>query len=88
MATRELVRELWPVVEKAYRWCLTTETDGDGLIENTSGGLGAIEVGELREGIHQDIYLAAVVGRSPSSHAGTGPFHGYGYDCGRGQEAS
>ncbi len=56
----DLVRELWPAVEKAYRWCLTTETDGDGLMENTSGGLGAIEVGELREGMHQDIYLAAL----------------------------
>jgi hypothetical protein len=56
----ELVRELWPVVEKAYRWCLTTETDGDGLMENKSRGLGHIELGELREGIHQDIYLAAL----------------------------
>jgi glycogen debranching enzyme len=55
-----LMEELWPSVEKAYRWCLTTETDGDGIIENTSGGLGAIEVGELGEDIHQDIYLAAV----------------------------
>jgi len=39
---------------------LSTETDGDGLIENTTGGLGAIEVGAIGEGIHEDIYLAAV----------------------------
>jgi hypothetical protein len=57
---KALLEDLWPSVEKAYRWCLTTETDGDGIIENTSGGLGAIEVGELGEDIHQDIYLAAV----------------------------
>jgi len=55
-----LIRELWPAFERAYRWCLTVETDGDGIIENTTGGLGAIEVGGLGEGIHQDIYLAAV----------------------------
>jgi len=55
-----LVRELWQNVQGAYRWCLSVETDGDGLIENTTGGLGAIEVGGLGEGIHQDIYLAAV----------------------------
>lgn len=56
----DLVRELWPALESAYAWCLTTETDGDGIIENTSGGLGAIEVGAIGEQIHQDIYLAAV----------------------------
>ena len=55
-----LLRELWPAFMKAYGWCLSVETDGDGIIENTTGGLGAIEVGGLGEGIHQDIYLAAV----------------------------
>jgi hypothetical protein len=55
-----LVRELWPAYERAYHWCLSVETDEDGIIENTTGGLGAIEVGGLGEGIHQDIYLAAV----------------------------
>ena len=56
----DLLRELWPAFERAYRWCLSVETDGDGIIENTTGGLGAIEVGGLGEGLHQDIYLAAV----------------------------
>lgn len=55
-----LVDELWPAFLAAFEWCLSVETDGDGLIENTTGGLGAIEVGGLGEGIHQDIYLAAV----------------------------
>jgi hypothetical protein len=57
---QELVQELWGAFRTAYRWCLSVETDGDGIIENTTGGLGAIEVGGLGEGIHQDIYLAAV----------------------------
>jgi hypothetical protein len=57
---QKLLRELWPAFRKAHAWCLSVETDGDGIIENTSGGLGAIEVGGLGEGIHQDIYLAAV----------------------------
>ena len=55
-----LVRDLWPVIEGAYAWCLSTETDGDGIIENTTGGVGAIEVGAIGERLHQDIYLAAV----------------------------
>ncbi len=55
-----LLADLWPAYRKAYEWCLSVETDGDGIIENTTGGLGAIEVGGLGEGLHQDIYLAAV----------------------------
>lgn len=55
-----LLRELWPAYRKAWEWCLTAETDGDGIIENTVGGYGAIEVGGLGEGLHEDIYLAGV----------------------------
>jgi glycogen debranching enzyme len=55
-----LVRDLWPAIQRAYAWCLTTETDGDGIIENTTGGTGAIEVGAIGEALHQDIYLAGV----------------------------
>lgn len=55
-----LLEELWVDVVEAYRWCLTVETDGDGIIENTTGGLGAVEVGAIGAEIHQDIYLAGV----------------------------
>jgi glycogen debranching enzyme len=55
-----LVRELWPAISKAYRWCTGHDGDGDGLVENTTAGLGAIEVGEIGADIHQDVYLAAV----------------------------
>ncbi|WP_423926370.1 amylo-alpha-1,6-glucosidase [Candidatus Palauibacter sp.] len=56
----ELLRELWPAYRRAWAWCLTAETDGDGIIENTVGGLGAVEVGGLGAALHQDIYLAGV----------------------------
>ena len=56
----ELLRELWPAYRRAWAWCLTAETDGDGIIENTVGGLAAIEVGGLGAALHQDIYLAGV----------------------------
>jgi hypothetical protein len=55
-----LLAELWPAVQRAWAWCLSVDTDGDGLIENTTGGLGAIEVGAIGEDIHEDVYLASV----------------------------
>ena len=55
-----LLGELWPAARKAWAWCLTHDSDGDGIIENTSAGLGAIEVGAIGEDVHQDVYLAAV----------------------------
>ena len=55
-----LLEELWPAYRRAFEWCLSAETDGDGIIENTVGGLGAVEVGGLGAALHQDIYLAGV----------------------------
>ena len=55
-----LVEELWPAYRRAWEWCLSAETDGDGIIENTVGGLAAVEVGGLSAAIHQDVYLAGV----------------------------
>jgi glycogen debranching enzyme len=57
---RELLDELWPAAERAYRWTITRDTDGDGLIESGPENLGAIEVGQLGEDLHEDIYVAAV----------------------------
>jgi len=56
----QLVRDLWPALRRAYAWSLTRDTDGDGLIENGPGNLGAIEIGELGADLHEDIYVAAV----------------------------
>jgi hypothetical protein len=64
-----LLDALWPAAQKAWAWCLPHDTDGDGLIENTSAGLGAIEVGAIGEEIHQDVYLAAVFARAAAAMA-------------------
>jgi glycogen debranching enzyme len=61
--------ELWPAAQKAWAWCLPHDTDGDGIIENTTGGLGAIEVGAIGDEIHQDVYLAAVFTRAAAAMA-------------------
>ncbi|MFB0519771.1 MAG: amylo-alpha-1,6-glucosidase, partial [Acidobacteriota bacterium] len=50
----------WASLKRAYQYCLTTDTDGDGLMENSKAGLGAVEVGSLLKGIHQEIYLAGL----------------------------
>ena len=49
-ADDDLLRELWPAYRRAWAWCLSAETDGDGIIENTVGGLGAVEVGGTGRG--------------------------------------
>ncbi|HZS08447.1 MAG TPA: amylo-alpha-1,6-glucosidase [Blastocatellia bacterium] len=56
---KELIEELWPVLKKAWQFCIDNDADGDGIIENSKAGLGASELGSLLEGLHQDIYLAA-----------------------------
>ncbi len=54
------VRGLWPSIVRAYAWSHATDTDGDGLMENSRAGAGAIEVGDLGIGVKSDIYMAAV----------------------------
>lgn len=53
------VRERWPSLRRAYLWSKATDADGDGLMDNTKAGLGALEFGSLT-GIQTDIYLSAV----------------------------
>ena len=52
-------RVAWPSARKAYRWCLSTDRNGDGFMDNRAAGLGALEYGSLT-GIQTDVYLAAV----------------------------
>jgi hypothetical protein len=59
----DFLRESWPSLRRAYTWCLTTDADGDGLMDNFKAGLGALEFGSLT-GIQTDIYLAAVWARA------------------------
>ncbi|MGH7539082.1 MAG: MGH1-like glycoside hydrolase domain-containing protein [Gemmatimonadales bacterium] len=53
------LEERWPELERAYRFCLETDTDDDGLIENSRVGHGWIEMGPL-SGAHVTLYLASV----------------------------
>ncbi len=55
----DFLRESWPSLKRAYMWSRATDTDGDGLMENTKAGLGASELGSLREASGVDIFLAS-----------------------------
>ena len=57
---RAWIDSVWPKLMLAYRWSKATDTDGDGLMENPPSGAGAIEVGNLGDSLHTDIYLAGV----------------------------
>ncbi len=56
----EFLRQSWPSMLAAFRYAATTETDGDGLVENSLGGLGALEVGVLLQDLKTDIYVAGL----------------------------
>jgi hypothetical protein len=55
----EFIKKSWNSLKKAYEWCLSTDANGDGLMDNKKAGLGALEYGALT-GIETDIYLGAV----------------------------
>jgi glycogen debranching enzyme len=59
-ADTAFVRGSWDAVRDAYAWGLKNDSDGDLIVDNTAAGLGAVEVGAIGEGLHQDIYLAGV----------------------------
>ena len=55
-----LARDFWPSIRKAYDYCASADEDGDGLMDNTLAGLGAVEVGTLRrDDVLTDVYLGA-----------------------------
>jgi hypothetical protein len=46
---------------KAYDYCASTDEDGDGLMDNTKAGAGAVETGALRRrDVLTDVYLGTV----------------------------
>lgn len=55
----EFLIESWPSIVKAFHFCLSTDRDQDGLIENTIDGHGWIEGGKLY-GSHAELYLNAI----------------------------
>lgn len=54
----DFIRKHRDAITRAYRFCLETDSDGDGLIENSRVGHGWIEHGPLG-GAHVTLYLAA-----------------------------
>ncbi len=55
----DFIRSSWASLQRAYDWCLTTDADSDGLMDNSKAGLGALEFGSLID-IQTDVYLGAV----------------------------
>lgn len=54
----EFIKSQWPHIKKAIDFCRSTDTDGDGLIENTGVGHGWQEAYQLH-GAHTEVYLAS-----------------------------
>jgi glycogen debranching enzyme len=52
----EFIRQAWDSIVKAYRFSAATDTDGNGLIENTNVGHGWVEGGALHPA-HEEVYL-------------------------------
>jgi glycogen debranching enzyme len=55
-ADRAFIEAAWPSVLKAYRFSAATDTDGNGLIENTNVGHGWVEGGALYPP-HEEMYM-------------------------------
>jgi glycogen debranching enzyme len=55
----EFIRKHWESLLKAYRFTAKTDTDGNGLIENTGVGHGWVEGGALYPP-HEEIYMQGV----------------------------
>ncbi len=56
---REFIKANWDSIVKAYRFAAATDTDGNGLIENTKFGHGWVEGGRLHPP-HEEIYQQGV----------------------------
>ena len=56
---RKFLRENWESIVKAYRWAEATDTDKNGLVENTTFGHGWVEGGDLYPP-HEEIYQQGV----------------------------
>jgi glycogen debranching enzyme len=53
---RAFIETAWPAVLKAYQFAAATDTDGNGLIENTNVGHGWVEGGALYPP-HEEMYM-------------------------------
>ncbi|HEY9285567.1 MAG TPA: GH116 family glycosyl hydrolase, partial [Pyrinomonadaceae bacterium] len=56
---RKFLQDSWESIAKAYRWAEATDTDKNGLVENTTFGHGWVEGGDLYPP-HEEIYQQGV----------------------------
>jgi glycogen debranching enzyme len=54
------IRKSWPFLKNAMDFLYSTDTDGDGLIEDTNVGHGWLEPGGRLFGSHSEFYLSAL----------------------------
>jgi glycogen debranching enzyme len=58
---KAFAKDFWPSMRKAYDYCVSTDEDGDGLMDNTKAGLAAVETGTLRSrDVLTDVFLGSV----------------------------
>jgi glycogen debranching enzyme len=57
---KAFLQESWESVKKAYAYCLSTDADNDGLMNNSKAGLAAVETGTLLNRLATDVFLAGV----------------------------
>jgi glycogen debranching enzyme len=69
------ILKTWPNIRKALRFCFSTDTDNDRLIENTNVGHGWVEGGELY-GSHATIYMNGIWASALSEAAIMGTLSG------------
>ncbi len=55
----EFIKESWNSIKQAYNWCLTKDSDGDGLMDLKGAGLGVLEFGKYVN-IYADFYTSAI----------------------------
>jgi glycogen debranching enzyme len=72
----ETLHASWPHLLKAYEFGKWADEDGDGLMDNSRAGLGASELGSLREGLQTDVFLATVWTQALADLAGLAPLAG------------
>lgn len=63
---RELLRSSFDNLTRAAEFCYWADEDGDGLMDNSRAGLGASELGSLREGLKTGVFIATVGTRALS----------------------
>lgn len=59
-ADTAFIRVSWPHIRRAMEFLFSTDTDGDGLIENTDVGHGWVEPGGELFGTHSEYYLSVM----------------------------